>query len=181
MAVLRVADVGDPKDPRMRIAIGRSWVPRALVTPDPVSAEQVEVSSRIRTPSLPLKRRALRVAMQHHVKCPDPPASEVRPHPVAHLKVVVRRAPRHATTERDRQQRNPAQRNPARRNQARRNRRAQLPVALLVRAAPNARVEQPEKARGSLLVPARVLHEKVLHEKAPHEKAPHERELEEKR
>ena len=177
-AVLRAADVEDQKDPRTRIAIVRSWAPRARVIPDPVLAEQVEVYSRIRTPSLPLKRRALRVARQHHVTFPGPPARKARPHPVGHLKVGVRRATRLATMEQDRRQRNRARRNPARR--------AQLPVALLVRALPNALVEQPEKARGNLLVPARglhekALHEKALHEKAPYEKAPHERALAEKR
>lgn len=147
----------------MQIAIVRSWAPRAPVIPELGSAEQGEVSSRIRTPSLLLKRRALRVARHHHVKCPGPPASEVHPRPVANLKVGVRRAPRRAATEQDRQQRNPGRRNPGRR--------AQRLLARLVRAVRNARVEQPEKARGSLLVPARLLHEKV----------PHERELEKKR
>ena len=90
-----------------------------------------------------------------------------RVHPLAEP-LLRRRDLRHATTEHDPQQRNPARRNPARR--------ARAPVALLVRAAPNVRVELQERARGRLQVPAL-----AVRGKAPREKARQEREPEEKR
>ena len=162
----------------MRIAIARSWVLRARVIPGPLSAQQVEVSSRIRTPSLLVKRPLPPVATRDPAKCPGPPLSEVHPplvappgirvpvEPQLHLLAELaarRRVHRHATTEHDLQQRNPARGNPARR--------ARAVVALLVRVAPRVRVELQERVHGRLQVRALALREK----------ARHERELEEKR
>ena len=144
----------------MRIAIVRSWALRARVIPDPVLAEQVAVSSRIRTPSLRLRRLPLRVAIR------DPLPVVQRAHPLVEP-LLRRRDLRHATTEHAPQQRNPARRNPARR--------ARALVALLVRVVPNVRVELQERARGRLQAPALAVRGKALREKARQKREPEEK------